>query len=142
MGNTLLRDTDINSMAHSIEVRVPFVSPGFVARVARLSGRVQRGPDNTPKYLLRKAVADVVPPRIMNRAKTGFTLPVHEWMFGSLRDSCEAAVGALSSVPFLDRAGTAALWRDMVANREHSYWMKPMLLVSLGSYVESLNCRG
>ena len=139
MGNTLLRDTDINSMAHSIEVRVPFVSPRFATRAARLSGRVHRGPDNTPKHLLRKAVADVVPQRIMSRAKTGFTLPVHDWIFGDLRDSCEAAVGALSFIPFLDHAATSALWSDMVSNREHSYWMKPMLLVSLGSYVESLS---
>jgi asparagine synthase (glutamine-hydrolysing) len=139
MGNTLLRDTDINSMAHAIEVRVPFVAPRFATRVASFSGRIHRGPNDTPKYLLRKAVADVVPTRIMERAKTGFTLPVNEWMFGTLRDSCEAAVAALSSVPFLDRAATASLWSDMVENREYSYWMKPMLLVSLGSYVESLH---
>jgi asparagine synthase (glutamine-hydrolysing) len=141
MGNTLLRDTDINSMAHSIEVRVPFVAPRFATCTARLSGRVHRGPNNTPKHLLRMAVADVLPQRIMSRAKTGFTLPVNDWMFGSLRDSCEAAVSTLSSVPFLDRAATAALWGDMVTNREHNYWMKPMLLVSLGSYVESLSRR-
>jgi asparagine synthase (glutamine-hydrolysing) len=138
MGNTLLRDTDINSMAHSIEVRVPFIAPRFATRVASLSGRLHRGPNDTPKHLLRKAVADVVPQRVMERAKTGFTLPVNDWMFGSLRDSCEAAVAALSSVPFLDRVATAALWNDMVGNREYSYWMKPMLLVSLGSYVGSL----
>jgi asparagine synthase (glutamine-hydrolysing) len=138
MGNTLLRDTDINSMAHSIEVRVPFIAPRFATRVASLSGRLHRGPNDTPKHLLRKAVADVVPQRVMERAKTGFTLPVNDWMFGSLRDSCEAAVAALSSVPFLDRAATAALWNDMVGNRDYSYWMKPMLLVSLGSYVGSL----
>jgi asparagine synthase (glutamine-hydrolysing) len=138
MGNTLLRDTDINSMAHSIEVRVPYIAPRFATRALAFSGRIRRGQDSTPKHLLRKAVADILPRRVLDRAKTGFTLPVNDWMFGSLRESCESAVGALANVPFLDHSATVAAWQTMVKNRNYSYWMKPMLLVSLGNYVSSL----
>jgi len=141
MGNTLLRDTDINSMAHSIEVRVPYISPRFAARALAFSGSVRRGNGKTPKHLLRKAVADILPHRVLDRAKTGFTLPVNEWMFGSMRDSCESAVAALENVPFLDHTATIAAWETMVRNRHHSYWMKPMLLVALGSYISSLKRR-
>jgi asparagine synthase (glutamine-hydrolysing) len=138
MGHTLLRDTDINSMAHSIEARVPYLSPRFATRVLAFSGRIRRGHGNTPKHLLREALADVLPQRVLNRAKTGFTLPVNDWMFGILRESCESAVTALAHVPFLDHSATVALWHELVENRRYNYWMKPMLLVSLGSYVESL----
>ena len=56
-------------------------------------------------------------------------------MYAELRDNCEAAVTALKDVPFLDHSAVRGLWSSFSRQRRHSYWMKPTLLVSLGSYV-------
>lgn len=141
MGNTLLRDSDTNSMAHSVELRVPFVSRPLLEEVGRIPVWLHMGRTRSVKHILRKGVAQVVPDHVLKRRKTGFTLPVGDWMFSELRDSCEAAVTALTHVPFLDSAATAKLWQSFVIGRQHNYWMKPMTLVALGSYVANARAR-
>ncbi|MFM6128731.1 MAG: asparagine synthase-related protein, partial [Sphaerospermopsis kisseleviana] len=137
MGNTLLRDADATSMAHSVELRVPFVSRPMLEVAGRIPGRLHAGHTRNAKHLLRKAVADILPEYVLRRPKTGFTLPVGDWMFGDLRESSEAAVASLERLPFLNPAAVRSLWNTFVRERDHSYWMKPMLLVALGSYVNT-----
>jgi asparagine synthase (glutamine-hydrolysing) len=135
MGNTLLRDADATSMAHSLELRVPFVARPVLEFAGRLPGRMhlaQRGPG---KQMLRRALQDVLPHHVISRSKTGFSLPVHDWMYSQLRDSCEAAVESAATIPFLDAHEVRRLWARFLADRDHTYWMKPMLLVALGDYV-------
>lgn len=80
LANTLLRDNDATSMAHSLELRVPLVD----VKVFALAGRVP--PDaklNTHggKRVLRAAFRDLLPPWIYDdRKKKGFTLPLMKWM--------------------------------------------------------------
>jgi asparagine synthase (glutamine-hydrolysing) len=135
MGNTLLRDSDATSMAHSVELRVPFVSRPVLEQAGRIPGRLQTGRAKGAKHLLRKSLADIVPAHVLQRPKTGFTLPVGDWMFGELRESCGAAVAAVEQLPFLDSGAVRSIWSKFVTERDHTYWMKPMLLVALGSYI-------
>jgi asparagine synthase (glutamine-hydrolysing) len=139
MGNTLLRDTDVNSMAHSLEIRVPFLAKPVLEIVGRIPGRIHMRTRTPGKYLVRLALADLLPDHVLNRVKTGFTLPINDWLFSELRDSSEAAVAALDAVPFLDPQATRRLWKSFQSNRQHTYWMKPMLLIALGSYISRLN---
>jgi asparagine synthase (glutamine-hydrolysing) len=135
MGNTLLRDSDVTSMAHSVEIRVPFVSRPVLEEAGRIPGRLHSGRTRGPKHLLRKSLADLLPAHVLRRPKTGFSLPVNDWMFGKLFESCEAAVAEVETLPFLDPQAVRNLWHSFVADRQHTYWMKPMLLVALGSYI-------
>jgi asparagine synthase (glutamine-hydrolysing) len=69
---------DIASMAHALEVRCPFLDTDVVEFAARLPSRLlmrQRG-----KYLLRRAVEDLIPKAIRTRRKRGFGLPLRRWM--------------------------------------------------------------
>ncbi len=69
---------DIASMAHSLEVRSPFMDTDVVEFAARLGRRMLmrvRG-----KRLLRRAVRDLVPSAILRRPKRGFGLPLRRWM--------------------------------------------------------------
>jgi asparagine synthase (glutamine-hydrolysing) len=76
--NQLLRDMDWASMAHSLEVRVPLVDAHLLRRVApALVTRHARG-----KGLLADAPRPPLPPGVRNRRKTGFTLPIKEWLQG------------------------------------------------------------
>ena len=78
MRDRLLRDSDWAGMAHSIEIRVPFVDPVFLARVAPALSR-----ENAPgKRALGATPKPPLPPTILDRPKTGFVVPVREWLMG------------------------------------------------------------
>ena len=76
MRSQLLRDTDWASMAHSLEIRVPFLDLDLLRIVAPLLGR-QESPD---KRTVADSVATGLPEQILNRRKTGFSVPVREWL--------------------------------------------------------------
>jgi asparagine synthase (glutamine-hydrolysing) len=76
MRNQLLRDTDWASMAFSLEIRVPFLDLDLLRIVAPLLGR-QGSPD---KKAVAVSVATGLPEQIFNRRKTGFSVPVREWL--------------------------------------------------------------
>jgi asparagine synthase (glutamine-hydrolysing) len=136
MGNTLLRDADTNSMAHSIELRVPFVGTRVLEEAARSSGALHLANGTVPKAVLRRAVGSMLPQAVLNRPKTGFTLPVGDWMYDELRDSCESAIDALRHLPFIDARASRGMWEHFEQKKQHTYWMKPLLLVALGNYVD------
>ena len=80
LADTLLRDNDVTSMAHSLELRVPLVDP----RIFDLAGRLPPGAKlsgGVGKKVLRDAFADLLPPWIAGDArKKTFTLPLMKWM--------------------------------------------------------------
>ena len=74
--NQLLRDMDWASMAHSLEVRVPLVDAHLLRKVAPvLVTRRDRG-----KQILANAPRPPLPAAVRARRKTGFTLPIKEWL--------------------------------------------------------------
>jgi asparagine synthase (glutamine-hydrolysing) len=75
----LLMKQDRMSMAASIESRVPFLDDRFVAAVAALPARLKLS-GWTTKAVLRRAVADLLPPAILNRRKMGFPVPLGGWL--------------------------------------------------------------
>lgn len=76
--------TDRFSMAHSLEARVPFLDHRLVEAVFRIPGFIRSRPDNL-KYLLKRAVADLIPDEVHKGKKRGFTLPTALWLRGKLR---------------------------------------------------------
>lgn len=88
MRNVLLRDSDVMSMANSLELRVPFLDHELVEFVTGLPGSWKvEGP--RPKSLLVDAVADLLPRAVYDRKKMGFTLPFSTWMKGGLCQEIE-----------------------------------------------------
>lgn len=77
MRNQLLRDADWAGMAHSLEIRVPLVDAGLLKACAPLA--VQSGQVWT-KGLLANAPTQAIPIEIAQRAKSGFTTPIGQWM--------------------------------------------------------------
>lgn len=76
MRNQLLRDADWAGMAHSLEVRVPFVDVTLLRATAPLFAR---HPDIS-KAEVARAVAPALPARVLNRPKSGFVVPVRDWL--------------------------------------------------------------
>lgn len=76
MRNQLLRDADWAGMAHSLEIRVPFVDLDLLSAAAPW---LVAHPDIT-KAEVAAVIAPGLPARVLNRPKTGFTVPVREWI--------------------------------------------------------------
>jgi asparagine synthase (glutamine-hydrolysing) len=80
----LMTKVDIASMAHSLEVRAPFLDYRLVEFAASLPVNLKfrhwRG-----KYLLRRAFEDLIPPSIWKRLKMGFGVPLDYWFRNQLR---------------------------------------------------------
>ncbi len=80
----ILYKTDRMSMAHSIEVRPPFLDSRIVDFAAALPARFKiRG--LRQKYILRELMRGKLPASVLQRRKTGFDIPAHDWFRGSLR---------------------------------------------------------
>ncbi|MDX6488340.1 MAG: hypothetical protein QOK13_955, partial [Gaiellaceae bacterium] len=96
----LLRYEDRNSMAHSLEARVPFLDYRLVELCFSLPGDelIRRG---RTKDVLRRALADLLPPPVRERRdKLGFVTPEKRWFRGQLGD---LAGDVFASREFADR---------------------------------------
>lgn len=76
MRNQLLRDADWASMAHSLEIRVPFADLELMRKVVSLGA----GGNLIRKGDLARTPVNPLPAAIINRQKTGFSVPVREWL--------------------------------------------------------------
>ncbi|MCH7677738.1 asparagine synthase (glutamine-hydrolyzing) [candidate division KSB1 bacterium] len=82
--DNILVKVDRMSMATSLETRVPFLDHRFVEFSATIPSRLKLQGKNT-KYLFKKAMADVLPPQILNRSKEGFSIPIKNWLKEDLK---------------------------------------------------------
>lgn len=107
----LLRYEDRNSMACSIESRVPFLTPGLVDFVLSLPEEFIIAPNGTSKAIFREAMRGLVPDAILDRKdKIGFETPEKQWLCGSLQswverilDSEELVANPALHLPMLKR---------------------------------------
>lgn len=76
MRNQLLRDTDWASMAHSLEIRLPFLDVPLLRTIAPLLAAY---PDITKSEVVA-VTAPQLPPELLNKPKTGFSIPVGDWL--------------------------------------------------------------
>jgi len=78
---TLLRYEDRNSMAFSVESRVPFLVPELVTFLGRLPEEYIIAADGTTKAVFRKAMRGIVPDAILDRRdKIGYATPEKRWL--------------------------------------------------------------
>ncbi len=91
MRNTLLRDSDFMSMAHGLELRVPFLDRTLVEACFRVPGEKKLQGD-LPKSLLLASLGVELPREVVNRPKRGFTLPFERWLRGEMRPVVEYAL--------------------------------------------------
>lgn len=136
LAHTLLRDGDTNSMAHSLEIRVPFLDRRVIDLATHLPGPLRFPPHNAGKYLLRKAFAEFLRPELLSQRKRGFEIPVKRWMLGPLRDLAHHALQSLKQSGFVDPAGVDDVWRTFEREPETPIWSRAWLLISLGHYLE------
>lgn len=152
--NDILVKVDRTSMAHSLEVRAPFLDHRLVELAFRIPPhRHLQGLQK--KHLLRRAMRGILPDAIIDRRKRGFAAPVGAWMTGALRDLVYDGVvhrgGA--ALPYFERCAmqrlveqhdagateralqvwgllTFHLWHDEVLASSPRSWPDPVLALS------------
>ncbi|HEX6763493.1 MAG TPA: asparagine synthase (glutamine-hydrolyzing) [Gaiellaceae bacterium] len=115
----LLVKTDRASMAWSLEARVPFMDPVVTSFAFSLPARHKvRGLQK--KRLLRKAVAPLLPPEVVNGRKRGFSIPAAAWLRGKLLPFARETLApeALRRQGYLDHAAVGRLLDAHAAGRE------------------------
>ena len=114
----LLMRVDKITMSTSVEGRVPFLDHRLVEFTMDIpmAAKVKGG---EPKYLLKQALADVLPPDIINRRKMGFSAPMADWLRGPFGRRAESAVlgSGLMDRDILDRDHIACLFHDHRSGR-------------------------
>jgi len=118
--DALLVKVDRASMAHSLEVRSPFLDHELVAFTAKIPAKYKwrRGEG---KWLLKRAFADELPEPILDREKQGFAVPVHEWFRAGLREFASEKLDRLGSREPFDARGLDALFRAHQEGNDHGY---------------------
>ena len=136
----LLHWEDRNSMAHSIEARVPFLDPVLVDLSLSLPTPLKIDGVET-KSVLRRAMADILPPKVRDRRdKLGFATPEPEWMRGGLRTVlAEGVETTLARLPGLvDPQAARAMTTAMLSGARQadpSLWR----LANLGLWSQRFN---
>jgi len=78
--------TDIASMANSLELRSPFLDHDLVEFAATIPSRLKRDASGG-KAILKRAVSTIVPQRVVNKPKTGFSIPLARWLREDLAET-------------------------------------------------------
>jgi asparagine synthase (glutamine-hydrolysing) len=116
----LLRYEDRNSMASSIESRVPFLTPALVKFVLALPEEYLIAADGTTKAVFRRAMRGIVPDRILDRTdKIGFATPEKRWLL-TLRPWAERILGSeiARSITALNATEVQREWRGILAGEK------------------------
>jgi asparagine synthase (glutamine-hydrolysing) len=88
----LMIKNDRMSMAHSLEARVPMTDTELIRFMARVPARIKL-PGLRKKNVMRGAMADLLPPEILNKKKVGLEMPYSRWFKNELRDLIDHYLG-------------------------------------------------
>jgi len=134
MRNTLLRDSDFMSMAHGLELRVPFLDRALVEACFRTPGSRKLQGDS-PKSLLLASLGIELPREIVNRPKRGFTLPFEQWLRSEMKPVVEDTLRKDDgSRDFLSASAVQDVWSRFLAGQ--TSWSRPWSLFVLKAWCE------
>jgi asparagine synthase (glutamine-hydrolysing) len=118
----ILTKVDRASMAHALEVRVPFLDHKLMEWVSGLPVDYKlRGTEG--KYMLKQALEPYLPNDILYRRKMGFSIPLAEWFRGPLKDKLNTALSSprMADTGLFDMAYLARLASEHASGaRDHS----------------------
>jgi asparagine synthase (glutamine-hydrolysing) len=114
----ILYKTDRMSMAHSLEVRPPFLDHRIVEFAASLP-RSHKIRGFTQKRILKELMRGKLPAMVLNRKKAGFDIPAHDWFRGPLRSLLLDTLSedAIEATGIFDGAAIQSLIRDHMERR-------------------------
>jgi asparagine synthase (glutamine-hydrolysing) len=134
----ILTKADKVTMANSLELRVPFLDTE-VFQIAAGIPLDQKLAGGTTKYALRKALAKIVPPHVLNRRKLGFPVPIRLWLRDEMYDWARGIIADSKTEDLLDKAAVFALLEEHKAgdlDRSRQIWALLVFMLWHGIFVE------
>ncbi len=138
MRGDILLKADRVTMAHSLELRVPFLDKE-VFRVASQIPTSLKTADGTTKYVLRKAAEGIVPDHVLNRKKLGFPVPIRHWLKDEMNDWAKKIIRESDTDHLLNKTYILNLLEDHCqgkADNSRKIWTVLMFMVWHQIYVE------
>jgi asparagine synthase (glutamine-hydrolysing) len=125
MADVLLRDSDVMSMRHSLELRVPFVDRPLIEWLWSQPAHF-RFTTRAPKSALAHALSDVLPSNVLRRAKRGFTLPFEHWMHRELKPFLDDtfSTASVERSGWLRPAAVQAMWHRYLQGSDNHEWSR------------------
>jgi asparagine synthase (glutamine-hydrolysing) len=125
LGERLLRDNDVASMASSLEQRVPLVDQVLFESVDRLPDQARYQPLGR-KAMLRRVGLRGLDPALFERPKSGFVLPFDRWIRRGLKDAIDQTLRdpQLIAPAGLNPEAVAGLWRAFLDGAPGMYWSR------------------
>jgi asparagine synthase (glutamine-hydrolysing) len=134
----ILVKADKMTMANSLELRVPFLDPEVFAVASGLPRAAKLG-ENTTKLALRKALAGIVPPHVLQRRKLGFPVPIRHWLRDEMYDWARGIVRDSQADHLVDLAAVTRMLdahRDGPIDHSRRIWTLLVFLLWHGIFVE------
>jgi asparagine synthase (glutamine-hydrolysing) len=135
MQHVLLRDSDQMSMAHSLEIRVPFLDHNVVELATHLSNNLKN--PTSPKKFLTETFSDILPHEVVNRKKMGFTLPWSVWIKNELRDFTESGFQVLFDQEVVNEKVLKTAWNKFLLGNEEKSFISFWHLSVLGHWMKN-----
>ncbi|HET6290286.1 MAG TPA: asparagine synthase C-terminal domain-containing protein, partial [Amycolatopsis sp.] len=135
----ILVKADKVTMANSIELRVPFLDPE-VFRIAAEVPLDQKLTEGTTKYALRRALAKIIPPHVLNRPKLGFPVPIRLWLRDEMYDWAKGIIADSRTDALIDKKAALALLdehKEGQHDRSRQLWALLMFMLWHGIFVEN-----
>jgi len=134
MRNTLLRDSDFMSMAHGLELRVPFLDRALVEACFSIPGN-KKLQGASPKSLLLASLGVELPREVVNRPKRGFTLPFERWLRSEMQPVVEDTLRKTDwAQTSISPAAVREVWKRFLAGE--TSWSRPWSLFVLARWCQ------
>lgn len=138
----ILVKVDRMSMATSLEARVPFLDYRVVEFSATIPSQLKLAglSHQKTKYILKKAMENILPPEIIYRGKEGFSIPIKNWLKNELRPMLQEVLSPekVKSEGFFNPEYIEKLKREHFGNLEnhsHRLWALMMFGIWYDNYI-------
>jgi asparagine synthase (glutamine-hydrolysing) len=141
LAGDILVKADRMTMAHGLELRVPYLDREVMAVAARLARQEKIGAGTT-KVALRQAMSAVLPKAVAERAKLGFPVPIGHWLKGEAGEFADRVLREAQTEEWIDRAVALRLLQHFRDGRSDVTWRQVWVLIVFSLwhqiYVESI----
>jgi asparagine synthase (glutamine-hydrolysing) len=128
LAGDILVKADRMTMAHSLELRVPFLDREVMAVAARLARQEKIGAGTT-KVALRQAMRTVLPKDVAERAKLAFPVPIGHWLKGEAGEFADGVLRDAQTEEWIDRPAALHLLQAFKDGRPDVTWRQVWVLI-------------
>ena len=128
LAGDILVKADRMTMAHSLELRVPFLDREVLGVAARLA-RTEKIAAGTTKLALRTAMSEVLPKAAAERAKLGFPVPIGHWLTGEAYGFAEQLLREAQTDEWINRQEALSLLERLRAGEPGVEWRHVWVLI-------------